>query len=214
MKLELDQSDFWNKVAKKNVFHHEIDWKIFENLCPSKNIKILDYGCGYGRLCNVLSLHGFQNVIGVDNSNKMIERAKNDFPNLSFKVNSLDNLPFDDDSLDVVLLFTVLTCIPFDTDQDKLLNEIHRVLKKDGILYISDLFLNEDQRNIDRYKKYLNKYGTYGIFELEEEAVLRHHSKPRIKEISAKFHRTFFKEYDVITMNGNKANAFQLFLKK
>ena len=74
--------------------------------------------------------------------------------------------------------------------------------------------LKLDQRNIDRCKKYFYKYRIYDIFEFDEITILGHHPKTRIKEISAKFHRAFFKEYDVITMNGNKANAFQLFLKK
>jgi SAM-dependent methyltransferase len=61
-------------------------------------------------------------------------------------------LPFCDRSFDAVVLFTVLTCIPFDEDQIALLAEIRRTLRPGGLLYISDLLLNSDERNIERYK--------------------------------------------------------------
>ncbi len=46
--------------------------------------------------------------------------------------------------VDAVILFAVFTCIVNDAEQEKLIVEIHRVLKSDGILYINDFLLNID----------------------------------------------------------------------
>lgn len=89
-----------------------------------------------------------------------------------------------------------------------------RVLKKDGILYINDYILNNDQRNIDRYDKYHDKYGTYGIFELSEGAVLRHHSKDYLLELTKEFEELVFEETIYDTMNGHKSNGFYYIGKK
>ncbi|MDD9150850.1 methyltransferase domain-containing protein [Sporolactobacillus sp. CQH2019] len=87
-------------------------------------------------------------------------------------------LPFEDNSIDAVLLLAVLTCVYKDQEQDSILNEIKRVLKPNGIIYINDFLLNDDERILTRYKKYKDKYKTYGVFELPEGAILRHHNRP------------------------------------
>ncbi len=62
-----------------------------------------------------------------------------------------------------------------DKEQIALLKEIKRVLKPNGILYINDFLLNTDERNIERYKLFQDKYQKYGVFELPEGAAVRHH---------------------------------------
>ena len=75
MELELKQTAYWDEVADKKVFSHEIDWKFLTPLLKKKS-QLLDYGCGYGRLSATLSEKGFVNVTGIDSSLEMIKRAK------------------------------------------------------------------------------------------------------------------------------------------
>src|ERR1051326_4217048 len=90
-----------------------------------------------------------------------------------------------DHSFHAVLLFTVLTCIPEDDGQRALLAEIRRVLRPGGLLYISDLLINSDARNVERYQGHAEEYGMYGVFELPQGAVVRHHQEEWIKQLTA-----------------------------
>ena len=60
---------------------------------------------------------------------------------------------------------------------ERMNSEIRRVLRPGGILYVNDFLLFTDDRNKARYEKFNNKYGEYGVFELPEGAVCRHHDE-------------------------------------
>lgn len=212
MKLKLNQTDYWNKVADQKNFNHEIEWNLLKSML-SHNARVLDYGCGYGRLTNNISENGYGNVIGIDNSKGMVKKAKTDFPNLDFMQNTNVTIDFPDNEFDLILLFTVLTCIPLESDQKHLIEEIKRVLKQNGVLYVSDLLINSDQRNIDRYESANQK--PYGIFELNEGVILRHHNMDYLrKTVFTDFDILREKKFEVITMNGNKSKAVQIIGKK
>lgn len=206
--MEFEQSEYWNKVAEVKEFSHEIDYDFLSPLLDRES-KILDYGCGYGRLTRQLSDRGYADVTGIDNSEGMIERAKRDFPRLNFRLQKERILDFPANCFDAVLLFAVLTCIPSDNDQIDLMSEIERVIKPGGLLYISDCLLNEDQRNIDRYNS--TDYEPYGVFELPEGVILRHHSLDYLKHtLLNDFNIIYERVFDVRTMNGNTSKSVQL----
>lgn len=108
----------------------------------------------------------------------------------------------------MVILFAVLTSIIDNREQSSLINEINRVLKHDGIIYINDFLLNTDTRNRDRYKTFKDKYGTYGVFELPEGAILRHHDPLHIQNLVKLFHTIKFDRITFKTMNGHLSNGF------
>jgi ubiquinone/menaquinone biosynthesis C-methylase UbiE len=202
-----NQEQYWDKTAEKKEFPTPFQLKEFEKYV-SKDAKILDVGCGYGRTLNELHENGFKNLKGIDFSQAMIDRGLKSHPYLNLSKHNGEKLPFSDDEFDAVLLIAVLTCTADQKLQENLISEISRVLKKDGILYINDYSLNEDQRNLDRYDKYEEKYGIYGIFELPEGAVLRHHSNKYISNLTKDFEELIFKKTIYDTMNGNKSNGF------
>ena len=107
-----------------------------------------------------------------------------------------------------MILFAVLTCIAGDEEQKRLIAEIRRILRPGGILYVNDFLLNDDERNLLRYGKYAEKYGIYGVFELPEGAVLRHHSEEYIKLLLSDFADLRFEHLTFTTMNGNRSNGF------
>jgi SAM-dependent methyltransferase len=111
-------------------------------------------------------------------------------------------------------LFAVLTCIPTNKGQELLIQEIHQVIRPGGVLYVSDYWLQDDDRNRERYRKWKDRYGTYGIFELSEGAVCRHHDRKWIEKLFSSFEMIEFVDIDVFTMNGNKAKAFQYYGRK
>lgn len=90
---------------------------------------------------NELYINGYENIVGADTAVEMLKRGKRQFPYLQF-VKSSDKLPFDDNSFDAVILFGVLCSVVYDYAQISLINEIKRVLKPNGIIYVNDFLIN------------------------------------------------------------------------
>ncbi len=103
-----------------------------------RSAKVLDYGCGIG-FNTYYFANVFPNVIGIDNDKSSIEIAKKQLKKLkcSKKVLYYDGkkLPFEDNSFDIVNVSDV-----WEHAQNPrlMLKEIYRVLKPDGIIYITN----------------------------------------------------------------------------
>jgi len=200
---------FWDGMAHESRFSHalRLEWLTRHNV--DTRARILDFGCGYGRILAQLVRAGYDSVIGLDFSSRMLARCRSLLPDVSLAQNCEQTLPLRSHSVDIVLLFAVLTCLPRDDHQRALLDEIARVLRPGGLLYISDLLLNSDSRNLERYTNYSGEHPTYGVFELPEGVVLRHHRKEWIEELTASFTRVEFHPFEATTMNGHTSAAFQ-----
>lgn len=207
------QKNHWNGLAKEKEFPTPFEMDEFENKV-TKEINILDVGCGYGRILNELYRNGFKNLTGVDFSEEMIKRGLKLYPHLNLIKNNGDDLPFPDNEFDAVILVGVLTSNITNKEQENLIKEISRVLKKNGVFYVSDFLLNNDERNLKRYAKYKDEYGIYGVFKLPEGLVLRHHTSKHILKLTRKFNTILFKKTVYETMNGNRSNGFYYIGKK
>lgn len=205
--VPLQPKEYWDSVSETKQFTTPFQADAFaQYVIP--DARILDVGCGYGRTLNELYHMGYRNLTGIDFSKGMIERGKRQFPYLNLLVKVKESIDFPDNHFDAVILFAVLTCIPSEAEQKKLIAEIRRVLKPGGILYINDFLLNTDERNVERYEKYAKEYGTYGVFELSEGAVLRHHEEKYIHELTVPFEEKRFERLTFTTMNGHRSNGF------
>ena len=202
----MNQKEYWNKVSPTKEFTTLLEIKTLKKQLDPEAF-IIDYGCGYGRTLDMLYQHGFKNTIGYDFSEGMIQRGKQTFPHLNLNVSKHNTIPLDDNSADLIILFAVLTCIINNENQASLVKEIYRVLKPGGILYFNDFLLNTDQRNINRYKAFQDKYKTYGVFELPEGAVLRHHDKSYLEQLTQPFKTMEMKQITFTTMNGHRSNG-------
>jgi ubiquinone/menaquinone biosynthesis C-methylase UbiE len=152
--------------------------------------------------------------LGIDFSNGMLERCRAEQPNVRLIRNDGESLPLLADSVDAALMFAVLTCIPDSTQQQDQVAEVARVLRPGGLLYLSDLLVSDDQRNRERYERFADAYGCYGVFELPEGVVVRHHRREWIDALTKSFERLEFGEFEVVTMNGNPSAAFQYLGRK
>jgi len=207
------QTNYWNEFAGKKEFTSNLDKEYFVKNIHLNSI-ILDYGCGYGRTIKELIDCGYSNLIGVDIAEQMLELSKSKFPQLQFEklINQATTLA--NASCDTILLLNTLTAITEDLGQKNTINEISRLLKQGGILYLTDFLLNSDERNLNRYAKYQDKYKTYGIFETEDGAILRHQDKQNLIGLLSDFEIKSIQEMIVQTMNGNKSNAVAIIAKK
>lgn len=95
--------------------------------------KVLDIGCGMGFYSEYLANKGFD-VTAVDTEKQFIPKKS------KFELASAEDLPFEDESFDTVLLFDVLE----HGDDQKILKEVRGVCKKRVIASVpnkDDLFL-------------------------------------------------------------------------
>ena len=113
--------------------------------------------------------------------------------------------------VDAVLLFAVLTSVPRNEDQIAIVAEITRVLRHGGVLYISDMLLQTDSRNVARYERDEKKYGIYGVFDLVDGATVRHHERSWIDSLLWNYDPLAFDEIEAQTMNNHPASVFQWF---
>ncbi len=203
----MNQKDYWNSVAEEKKFTTVLDVELFAKYV-SKNSKILDVGCGYGRILNELSESGFVDLTGIDSAEKMIKRGLREYPNLNLIVNPDGAIPFEENTFDAVILFGVLTCVPDNEAQKELLANIKRVLKPGGIIYINDFLLNSGLKRWLFYKKAQKKTGIYGAFETYDGVTVRHHAEDYILKLLSDFKTLDYQKLVIPTMNGNKSNSF------
>ena len=211
---EIDyQTTYWDRVASEKTFTHPFQMDDFNQVVPIDS-KILDYGCGYGRTCAALKENGYKDVVGVDTSLEMIKRGLASHSQLDLRHIESASLPFPDEFFTACTLMAVLTCIPTDPGQEAVIAEIQRVLKPEGILFVSDYPLQADARNQKRYNLHKSEFGTFGVFRLPDGGVVRHHDMDWIYELLSRFARIREFRLDVSTMNGNKASIFQIIAQK
>ena len=97
--------------------------------------KILDLGCGTGRHTIYLLKNGFK-VYGCDASESALKIAKEIIKNVEFKKCDMTSLPYKNNYFDGVLCHFVIQHGKIEQIK-KAISEIYRVLRKDGILYLS-----------------------------------------------------------------------------
>lgn len=104
--------------------------------------QVLDIGCGAGveAILAAMMTGETGNVVGVDIVPEMLVRAETNLKmtglkNVTFKNASGENLPFPDDSFEVVISNGAINLIP---DKESALTEILRVLKPGGQLMVAD----------------------------------------------------------------------------
>jgi SAM-dependent methyltransferase len=212
--MDLDnQKEYWNSVAEIKTFTHPIDIELLNRFFKKQSV-IIDFGCGYGRIVKQLTDLGFENVLGYDTSKELITRGIQE-NNLSlFHIENPVELPLDANSVDCILLFAVLTCIPSNDGQEKLIDLLLSKLKKGGIIYISDYYLQEKSVEVERYEYLNGDPSNFGVFKLPEGATFRHHTKEWIKTLTKNFEILIENPLVVKTMNGNSAEGFQLIGRK
>lgn len=186
----------WNSVAQKVNFNLEIDVSELTRIVP-KDTAILDYGCGYGRICETLNLLGYGNVAGYDLSPKMIQRGNFEYPHLSLHQSDDVELKYPDGHFGAIILCAVLTCVPEDQAKVNILAEINRLLGHGGILHMIE-FCSEAGET----------------FESDFGVVMKHQQPNELKSLVGIFTKLKFEVIPVQTMAGNKAKAVSYFGQK
>jgi SAM-dependent methyltransferase len=127
------QGELWGARAKDWAFKAEPAsepfWRaILDSTDTGPKTKLLDLGCGGGGLLAIAAGRGAE-VSGLDASQALVDIARTRVTQGKFRVGDLENVPFADESFDVVV---ACNSIQFADDQRDAVREAKRVLKPRG----------------------------------------------------------------------------------
>jgi len=108
----------------------------------------------------------------------------------------------------------VLCCIHNSNELDALIDEIRRVLKPNGILYITDFLVCDNPRYHEKYSFGLEQFGIWGVYTTNENLTVRHYTSQVIMDLLKSFDIQWFEQFDFKTMNQNPARTFHCIAKK
>ena len=129
--------DAWDAEAERWIAWarrpgHDSYWRFHRDAflasLPPPPARVLDVGCGEGRLPRDLKQRGYE-VIGLDGSPTLVAAAAEADPTGRYLLGDAQALPFDDKAFDLVTAFMSLQDVD---DPEAAVREIHRVLIPGG----------------------------------------------------------------------------------
>ena len=131
------KADNYNNTAD-GKFTEKFKKLLSENIVMDDNASVLDVGCGNGTLLSKLSQVKKINGFGTDISPQMIKNASTRHPEFNFTVSDCENIPFGDQSMDIITVCAAYHHFP---DVDAFALESNRIIKPNGSLYIAEIRL-------------------------------------------------------------------------
>ncbi len=155
--------DGYNKIADHFSSTRYAPWTGF-NLFSEyirDHQKILDLGCGNGRLYKYLKEQGLNiEYYGLDISYELLKIVKERYSEVSDKIveGNITKLPYEDNSFDLVICIAVFLHLPSEAMRLKALSEIERVLKPGGYLLMKNWHMWHKPYLKYYFNRFWNKY--------------------------------------------------------
>lgn len=140
----------------------------FQKLLASGKFKMLDAGCGNGRIASQLAKQGHR-ITGIDINKSEILHARSLYPKIQFHVEDAGSLSFENEAFDHVITLGLFGGVDRQT-RSSIFLECFRVLKPGGYIYLGEfarildptIRTSKGSRWIDVYKDDMSITGEYG----------------------------------------------------
>ncbi len=178
MGSQLIQAKLWGQQPKNWSDIQEETGKagydfFLQTISSAVDLKLLDVGCGTGYFCKLASDKGFD-VTGLDATPEFIDEAKKRLPNGYFIIGEMEELPFSDNSFDVVCGFN---SFQYAVNSNNAFEEAKRVLTDKGKIVVM-IWGNKEDCEAASYLKAVGALlpppppGAAGPFALSENGLL------------------------------------------
>ena len=171
--------DSWYDSAR-GAMYDRLERQAIDKLLAdiAKQSRLLEVGCGTGNWSRYFSDKGLE-VTGIDRSAEMIKIAgQKHIPNSRFEIADGLNLPFKNESFDVVAAITVLE---FTTEPEKIISEMVRCVKKSKGALIIGVLNSLSGYNQKRKNKPGSVYSSAHLFSPQQiRDLLSQYGIPRI----------------------------------
>ncbi|SCY62390.1 MerR family transcriptional regulator [Alkaliphilus peptidifermentans] len=200
-----DRWDFddWAKTYDISVKNDSGELKIYENYndvlstvyeeaikginIEKHNVRILDIGVGTGNLSEKFLVEGYD-IVGIDQSRKMLNVAKQKFPNLKVRLGEFLNIPFDRNEFDIIVTTYAFHHLN-DEEKELAIDEMMRVLKDNGRIIIGDMMFENS---------------------LEKSKLMKKLSKEQIDEINDEYYSDIEKLEAVFNKQGKQLDKYKI----
>lgn len=161
--------------------NQSIEKYLVNTIRPGKQEEILDFGCGSGlHLVKISNL--CKRVVGIDCSKAMVQIAKRntvEYSNIEVFHGGNGNIPCADNTFHKIYSWSVFEYFPDRCAVEKILSELHRVVRPGGCILLGDLPSVNTKRNflsprmsgskmsLLGYGLRIFNYGTYLFFDPE-----------------------------------------------
>ncbi len=140
------------KIAAEQIDVTCPESEIYNDLLALDGKHILELGCGSAEITRDIATSGADRKVTAFEVDE-IAHGKNlqitDLPNVTFGLSGAQEIPLQDESVDVVFMFKSLHHVPLELMEPSM-REIRRVLKQGGLAYISEPVFAGDFNDILR----------------------------------------------------------------
>ncbi|HLD31414.1 MAG TPA: class I SAM-dependent methyltransferase [Patescibacteria group bacterium] len=133
-------------------------WNVFLSYVPV-NARVLDIGCGNGRLYQVLAQKQVT-YVGLDNSQELLKIAAKENPAAQFLNGDMRELPFSNEEFDTIFCLAAFHHLDNNQDRIKVLQGIRRILRPAGHLIMTNWNLGSQWAKAQVEK---GKYRSWGF---------------------------------------------------
>jgi len=157
MKFDEEYTKYWTSAVDKSIDGtkiaslNEVNY-FLKDLNISDDNSILDLGCSYGRMSDVLSNYS-NKIYGAEPDDYAVGEARN-MKYADVKKGSAEKIPYDDNFFDLVFCWAVMDVV----DHLQTFKEMNRVLKDNGKIFITGKNINYHHDDILAFKAEKNAY--------------------------------------------------------
>lgn len=198
----------YDLIAKEFSNTRQFPWADFDLFLPYYVPgKVLDLGCGNGRLLKFLDKHGYESYLGIDQSDELLAHARMNHPKSKFISGNMSDFKIIDGKFDAIFIIASFHHLP-KKDQKATLENLKKHLNEGGFIFMTNWNLHQSRFLAMWFKSVFHpSYGFRGLLVPWRKEVYRYYfafTKRRLRKL---FHATGYEiQINDYVRDGKDAN--------